>query len=263
MISLSVVVIHNSIEYDFEKTFKSVESLSAIVNGLELIIVSPQGKLANLKVRTKNFNGPVTFLYDEGIGPFPAMNLGLQKSNGKHVWFLNSGDWISNLKAASEMCTQLILCQKDWAVSPVLINDSQVVWDTPDFKGQRFKSALNSQCHQGTIYNREFIIKLGKFDITSSVSDWVLSTKAANISKPLYFKKPYVTYRGGGMSSKPNYFMWTKDTMRGIYRNEYLVLRKFRACFQVLIGLALYLRHIFYLVLFMGKAPRKLRHKVI
>ena len=210
---LSIVTAHNSHIEDLSMTLDSIHYLYSKFSNMESVVVTTIEFEYAVTALVKSYDFPIRVISDSGKGPFHAMNLGVSQSSGEYIWFLNSGDVISDAAEAKSFFSCLFQTFSNWAVAPARYSDTSITWKVPDLGGFKYRHCINSICHQSTFYRRNFFLSIGGLDELSSVSDWKLSLIAAEFSKPYSSEGIFVTYQGGGISSKPSYRRWMKDVV--------------------------------------------------
>mgnify|MGYP006275218633 CR=1 FL=1 len=92
---VSIVTLSSFDPEGFYKTVTSVKEQS--YKNWELIAVVDERSEANVNVATqmKNEISKIKIFFDQGFGIYPAMNLGIDKSSGMFIIFMNSSDYFA------------------------------------------------------------------------------------------------------------------------------------------------------------------------
>lgn len=145
---------------------------------------------------------------DDGI--FDAMNKGVSNSRGELIIFMNSGDCFHDptvLAAAAEHWAQ---SDWEWGYGQMDYVDGSgnVVGTTSQFSysQRRMELGLAYAPHQGTFLSREFIQRLGGFDLRFEYAcDQEFAMRAGSISKPLVLRIKIADFLVGGVHSQTTY----------------------------------------------------------
>lgn len=170
------------------------------------------------------------YFWTEPRGIYPAMNVGIDRSMGEWLWFLNPGD-LPTLCAA-DLINSLVNVTSDTVLFKTKVVDaldnfqffrneeiSKKVW--------RAAYALD-YCHQGILYNRSVFESGERYEVRYKlISDKILNDKY--IGKNTYISKlQLATFKQGGRSA---------DTMT--VRKEllhYLIYNYFKITLKRIIG---------------------------
>lgn len=161
---------------------------------------------------------------DDGI--YDAMNKGVRLATGKHLLFLNGGDYFADvdaLKAVSAAPDRDIL-YGDMCCLP---EDGQLMRKTyPDILPQSFL-LKNKLPHQASFFRRELFCKYGNYDTRFKISaDYDLFVRFLVVHKASYFHIPRVLsiFKLDGISGhKMNMFLHKLDNhqIRKKYFRQY------------------------------------------
>ncbi|MFS0725665.1 glycosyltransferase family 2 protein [Paenibacillus sp. 1P07SE] len=127
-----------------------IEALESVekqdYDNLEVILVN-DGSKDNLECLLNEFKINITYLFKENGGPSSARNLGMEKSKGKYIAFLDSDDiWLPN-----KLSTQISFMEKEgyvWSQHSYIMfwenNDRSKIIDTSIYNGNVFRSCFIS-----------------------------------------------------------------------------------------------------------------------
>jgi glycosyltransferase involved in cell wall biosynthesis len=153
-----------------------------------------------------NHEKKVTIFQQNGIGIANAFNVGLIKSSGNLVIFLNSGDTLVNEAVITKIVDSYIKHKWLWAFGET-ISISRKQYLKRHIKqyshwNQNLFLSRNPICHQSTIFSQELIQKVGLYDERLTLEmDYDFNIRASLIAPPhlLYFPISY--YDTTGVSS--------------------------------------------------------------
>lgn len=153
-----------------------------------------------------NHEKKVNIFQQNGIGIANAFNVGLMKSSGNLLIFLNSGDTLVNKAVITKIVDSYIKEKWLWAFGETIsLSRKQYLkrhikqyrkWDHNLFL---FRNPI---CHQSTIFSRKLIQKVGLYDEQLTLEmDYDFNIRASLIAQPhlLYFPISY--YDTTGVSS--------------------------------------------------------------
>jgi glycosyltransferase involved in cell wall biosynthesis len=148
----------------------------------------------------------VSIFQQKGVGIANAFNVGLMKSSGNLVIFLNSGDTLVNKGVITKIVDSYIKEKWLWAFGETIsMSRKQYLkrhikqyshWD------QNLFLSRNPICHQSTIFSNKLVQKVGLYDEKLTLEmDYDFNIRASLISQPhlLYFPISY--YDTTGVSS--------------------------------------------------------------
>ncbi len=157
-------------------------------------------------------------LQEQDHGRFDAMNKGLRLVKTDLVTFLNSGDKHANLNVPRQMLSSFKTHGWDWAVGQTICVDSEGNqswnWPMPNENSLKFRLSIRSFSHQATVYRSEFIREMQGYYNDSLYSDWVLSLKMCQYSKPYIHSKIWCHFLGGGISGNQTIKYWSRECIR-------------------------------------------------
>ena len=123
---LSIVTINYNNQAGLERTLSSIFDTAPPFT-LESIIIDGASSDASVEV-IKKFESKITYWHSEpDNGIYDAMNIGLAKSTGQYVWFLNSGDLVNKKTTLTQLHS--VLLQDNW---DIIYGETQMV--DPQYK---------------------------------------------------------------------------------------------------------------------------------
>ena len=88
----SIIVVCKDNLADVKSTLLSILIKKNIINDVEVLVVDDSAN-NDIEEFIKSFNSEkIRFFRGDGISLYSAMNIGIRNSQGKYLWFLNSGD---------------------------------------------------------------------------------------------------------------------------------------------------------------------------
>ena len=200
---LSIITISYNNDEGLEKTLSSVFTQNVKdYSSFEYIVIdgASKDKSKDILEKYKTNNSKLNFTYnsepDKGI--YNAMNKGLQKTSGKYIYMLNSGDYLEP-DVLDDMLEEL---KKE---PDLLLFEINHVKEIGTVKTEvRYPVMLNEGAmgHQGMIYKRSFHDQYGLYNENyKCASDYEFCVKAF-LNKDLKIKtiyKPCVNFICGGV----------------------------------------------------------------
>jgi putative colanic acid biosynthesis glycosyltransferase len=168
----------------------------------------------------------VRLVIQNGKGIYQAMNLGLEKSTSKYVWFMNSGDIFADSNSLIHGINEIRNRNVGVVVGGYGVQDKV---NPQYFSGSSsalkpFQFSLNRRlgCHQSMIYNREILWLAGGFDENFQIAADFLSTlKVINVGGGWRTEEIYSVIEPGGVSSlRIRQTLQEKQMARGIFFGE-------------------------------------------
>jgi glycosyltransferase involved in cell wall biosynthesis len=197
MINLSIVTITNG---DLEPLERTVSSFHFNEN-VEWIVISSQDAYP------QHLRKPDSFIGNETNGIFSALNLGLEKSSGKLIVFMNAGDEFFSPETIEKVLNSWLESKWKWAIGQTQLRSrSGRFWRYPNATSLQFFFGTNSFCHQAMYCETEILGSLGGFNEEFLGADWALMLKLSQQIKPKILDFPVAIYEHGGASTKQNYF---------------------------------------------------------
>lgn len=161
-ISIITVVLND--EKNIEKTLQSV--LSQNYNAIEYIVIDG-GSTDRTKEIIENYSRSISkFISEKDLGIYDAMNKGILSATGEYVYFLNSGDTLSNSRIISKVVNSItnedIICGK----TKILTSDYSYYSRMPPLK--YLKKGLMPH-HQAIFVKRKWFMRTRGFDCNFSI----------------------------------------------------------------------------------------------
>jgi glycosyltransferase involved in cell wall biosynthesis len=214
-ILLSIVTINKNSYVGLKATAESIKK-HAWNEKLEWIIVDG-GSTDESVNYLRQLTGSIIQLHETNLGLYESMNYGADLATGKYLIFMNSGDRFTE----TGIDHGLFFVEKnncDWIVAQSIAVDSiyewKWDWPVPSIHSLGFRLGFRSFCHQSTFVKKATFDRLGGFETDSLFSDWQMSLKLAEISRPLVVDEFTTEYLIGGLSSKMGSTKWAIETGR-------------------------------------------------
>lgn len=147
-----------------------------------------------------------------------AMNHGISESTGHWIWFLNSGDTISEIDSENFELSLNIEADVLVGMSQISYDSLQIrEWEYPDEKSWKFSFGINTFCHQACIFKKNSLVQWGGFPCISHF-DWVTTFYFTNQLVSKKISSVLIDYTAGGKSSKESLISWGLNNFK-IRRN--------------------------------------------
>jgi glycosyltransferase involved in cell wall biosynthesis len=211
MVNLSIITITNGDLAPLERTTKSFHPY----DGVEWIVISAQNSFP------QHLRKPDLFIGNETHGIFSAINLGLEKSTGKLVVFMNAGDEFFEPNTIKKVLDSWYENKWEWAIGVThLHNRYGKSWKYPKVTSLQFFFGTNSFCHQAMYCETELLRNFGGFNADFLGADWALMLKLSKQIAPSFLDFPVAIYEHGGVSTKQSYLKecLQKHSARKFYR---------------------------------------------
>lgn len=183
------------------KIAKTINSVLSQDSSLYEYIVIDGDSDDGTQSEIKKFEGRLTFISEPDLGPYDAMNKGVDRARGKYIYFLGAGDTLR-----PNALRNLAGLMPDSELAFVYGN---VYWVDEAFiyGGEFDKLRLETYniCHQAIFYERAIFDVMGKFELNYKIlADYVLNIKCFGNEK---IRKTYLDYvvanfEGGGLSAR-------------------------------------------------------------
>lgn len=155
-------------------------------------------------VGNDSIHGNVHWVPPEGV--YEAMNVGLHRSTGDYVYFLNAGDRLHDPQSLSTILGTAKEDQPTWFYGQVAFVSSdgkEVV--PPPFNYQAERAAHFSRGrfppHQGTIVRRDALLSIGGFDPSYRITaDYTAMLQLSLIADPIEIPEVIAEFSTGGLS---------------------------------------------------------------
>lgn len=215
MTRLTIVTVTKDNVLGLVKTAKSIPINSDLIEWL--VIDGASTDNTKEYVSSLNHRG-LKFISDPDEGIFDAMNKGLKLATGELIIFLNAGDSFVSEVVPSKIIANYEMNQWTWAVGgAITVNETgDTLWKWPKIspKSLKLKLAVNSYCHQSTVYQREPLVQLNGYVADSYHSDWITSLQFLKICDPFLIEEDWVYFLAGGVSSTRGLNYWFSESIR-------------------------------------------------
>lgn len=186
------------------RTLDSVQGQE--LEGVEVVIIDSSEDHSEFEVIAQSSSASPTYFWSQPQGIYPAMNLGLAKAHGDHVYFLNAGDVFFRNSVLSS--ARPLIRNSNWAIGPVEIieaNGHRVF--TPAWNYEREKQSHFSRglfpAHQGTFVRRELALQMSGFDTQFGVAaDYAMALVLSQVSNPVQLPFVIASFYEGGTSTQ-------------------------------------------------------------
>lgn len=205
-IMISVITVVKDDASGLASTYKSLQGQS--LSEWEMILVVSPSNDNTLEVAESLFTNDqrVSFNFQEAKGIYEAMNLGLTKVNGSHIWFMNAGDTF----ASNNVLEHALMTTRTTGTSLViggyrLGNKS----GDPEFRYRskrisRLRFAFNLRMsHQSMIFDADAYKEIGNFNLNyrlASDFDFILKYMKSNSARTT--DMIYAVFRPGGAADQ-------------------------------------------------------------
>ena len=174
----------------------------------ELIIVASHSSDNTLEVANSISmkDERVVYILQEALGIYEAMNLGLTKVKGSHIWFMNAGDTFASHDVLGHALTTI---QKSSA--SLLVGGYKLGQQTGSrsfkYRSQnisRWRFAFNLRMsHQSMLFKSRVFEEIGNFDLKYRLaSDFDFILKLMKIHDARTTDKLYAVFRPGGAADQ-------------------------------------------------------------
>lgn len=193
---VSVIIPCYNCERYIEETINSIFNQS--YKEIEIICVDNNSNDSTLSLlnKIKNKHPQVSVYEEPRAGANYARNLGLSKSIGKYIQFLDSDDLITKTKIEDQL-NCLIQTQSDFVISDRAVFNQDFskkleYYNYSEFLNNPISNSVSSIVTSGNpLYTSEFVKQIGGYlDGLISAQDWEFHIRA-------FLKKPKVTYLKG------------------------------------------------------------------
>ncbi len=183
------------------KIAKTINSVLSQDSSLYEYIVIDGDSDDGTQSEIKKFEGRLTFISEPDLGPYDAMNKGVDRARGKYIYFLGAGDTLR-----PNALRNLAGLMPDSELAFVYGN---VYWVDEAFiyGGEFDKLRLETYniCHQAIFYERAIFDVTGKFELDYKIlADYVLNIKCFGNDKiqKIYLDYVIANFEGGGLSAR-------------------------------------------------------------
>jgi len=205
MVAVSIVTIVKNNADGLTSTLKS--ALAQDLSDWELIIVYSQSQDATYAVASEfcKLDSRISMLEQQDRGIYEAMNLGIGKSQGDYLWFMNSGDRFFSENSLKSGFTAIKTSESGFVVGGYKIdNDKRLFQQSPGELTQiKFALSRRGACHQAMIFRKESVLKARSFDTQFSLAaDYQLCLKIIKDSGARKLPKILALMEPNGLSDQ-------------------------------------------------------------
>jgi glycosyltransferase involved in cell wall biosynthesis len=158
-------------------------------------------------------------------GVYDAMNKGIEKAQGKWLYFLGSDDRLYNESVLQHVCSALK--EYNFVYGNVHFVHSRVIWDGV-FTREKLLFEKNI-CHQSIFYKRELLDRLGGYNLHFEIcADWDLNIRCFSFPgfKPCFMDTVVAYYDEKSGISAGNIDMVFAPMLPRTYVNEIESIKK-------------------------------------
>ena len=242
---LSIVTINLNNKDGLLNTLQSIKSQT--FRDFQLIVVDGVSNDGSIQVIEENQSIIDHTIIEKDTGIYNAMNKGIKASNGKYIYFLNSGDILDNSNSLNKVFLDQIdssfICTNFQTEIRGEITHNEPYKDR-DWSFSLFDIYSGFLCHQAFFIKREIFELYGLYNESLKVvSDWELFFIAIGVNKETvtYRDVNLVIYNAEGLSStiggdfiykekrqavKPKISPYLYERLNQLYyleQNEYIV----------------------------------------
>lgn len=159
IIYCSVIVVCKDNLSEVKSTLSSLLTKKKILNGIEVIIIDDSHD-HEIEKYIKFFQAEnIHYFRGDGISLYSAMNIGIKNSQGKYLWFLNSGDRKSgnfDIDILASENADIIYGNTNYSLNNKIVRKQL----RPGFKLLETDQLNNFlPCHQSILFRKQFVIK--------------------------------------------------------------------------------------------------------
>jgi glycosyltransferase involved in cell wall biosynthesis len=211
---ISVITVVKDDAHGLAATFKSLEQQTN--SDWEMIVVASLSIDDTLEVANmiSKIDGRVVVLLQEALGIYEAMNLGLSKVKGSHIWFMNAGDTFASKEVLEHALATIQKSGASLVVGGYKLGE-QIESRCFNYKSQRIsrvRFAFNLRMsHQSMIFSTDDFNEVGYFDLKYRfASDFDFILKLSKNHEVRTTDKIYAVFRPGGAADQ-NIFQVHKE----------------------------------------------------
>ncbi len=201
----SIIVVCKDNLFEVKTTLFSIFNEKKINDDIEVLIIDDSVN-KDIEVLIKSFQTEnIHYFRGDGISLYSAMNIGIKKSQGKYLWFLNSGDRKSanfEIDLLSSENADIIYGNTNYFFNNKIVRKQL----RPGFKLLETDQLNNFlPCHQSTFFRRQFVIENKvEYDIKLKISgDYKFIETLINLgASVLYIPITISEFMLGGISNK-------------------------------------------------------------
>jgi putative colanic acid biosynthesis glycosyltransferase len=201
---LSIITVVKDDLPGLTRTLDSIHSQE--LEGVEIVIIDSSEDHSEVEAIALSSSASATYFWTPPQGIYPAMNLGLARARGDHVYFLNARDVLFRNSVLSS--ARPLISKANWAIGPVEIietNGRRVF--TPAWNYERERQSHFSRgffpAHQGTFVRRELALQMNGFDTQFGVAaDYAMALALSQVSNPAQLPFVIASFYEGGTSTQ-------------------------------------------------------------
>jgi len=217
---ISIITPTKNNESTIEKTILSVANQR--YKHIEHILVdsTSSDKTVALILKYQKKYNHIRLISEPDKGAYPAMNKGIDMSNGKWIYFLGGDDHLLDDNTLTELFRKGVLSKYQVVYGNVLIQGDatwakdQAIYDGP-FDLQ--KLLTKNICHQAIFYPRRLIRKVGYFNPEYTITaDWDYNLRCYVETDFYYVDQTIAVFNAGGISTKKGKDVLGKDFSQNV-----------------------------------------------
>lgn len=204
-IPLSIITINLNNKDGLMKTIESVEK--QIFKDFEFIVVDGESVDGSVQIIESKRNIITQAIIEKDSGIYNAMNKGIQKANGKYLYFLNSGDILFHHDALSQIFKEdndsSFICT-NFYTEHENIKSYHTPYRNRDWSFSLYDIYSGYLCHQAFFIQKQMFNLYGLYnEKLKIVSDWELFLIAIGLHhEPVCYKDiDLVVFNAEGLSS--------------------------------------------------------------
>ena len=204
MVKVSAIIPVYNVEEYLSKCLDSV--INQTLKDIEIIIVNDGSKDNSEKI-IKDYQKKdkrIVYIKKENGGQGSARNLGLKKTRGEYISFIDSDDWIDHnmfelmYNKAKENELEMVICGYKNIYNDkkeICLNSDDIIYDTLSNKSNKIFNIISPCCK---LYNRKFLINSGVIFLEEKIwyEDFAYSVNLLSLTNKIDFVNvPFYNYR--------------------------------------------------------------------
>jgi glycosyltransferase involved in cell wall biosynthesis len=159
VIEISIVTVAKNHAEGLAKTLASIRQLAGMP--VELILVIAQSDDATLQIAQEfcvDAPFPTSLILQNGTGIYAAMNIGLEKSKGSSILFMNAGDRFVDKESFEKLAWHFNQSGMGLAVGGYHLEDldgKRFVYSNAKLSQFKFAFSRHGGCHQSILYKND------------------------------------------------------------------------------------------------------------
>lgn len=219
--TLSLITVSAFESHRLIRTLKSVQGLEANIEHIFVIPFNDESSRKTILDYSKKTSFNVAIRNDEKHGIYPAMNIGINFSNGRYCLFLNAGDEIFSQKQFKENILAIEQSLPTWAIFGCSLpwNNSYVTYPNMEKAFLRQVSGAYVS-HQSVAVSTSKLVSKRGFDTSFRIAaDTLMTMELANESAPLLLEGIAIKVEQGNTVTASNRLS-RFETLRAIVKLE-------------------------------------------